>query len=240
MGKRSNFERRAADFYPTPRKAAEPLIAFLQRDGIRYFAEPAAGEGHLIRHLESFGLKCVWASDIRAGLGVPQCDALAKSHFGPIGAIGADARALAASIICTNPPYRDTEGSDRNRALLNKLVRHLAAIAPTWLLVEADWAQTWQAAPLMASCSDIVAIGRVKWIEGSKDTGKQNFAWLRFDARWRDGPRFHWLGRAPQSTAPEAVRCFQDCAQCGQPQAMARRCTGRCGRQMVVCSNLPE
>jgi hypothetical protein len=32
MGKRSNFERREADFYPTPRAAVVPLIPYLSRD----------------------------------------------------------------------------------------------------------------------------------------------------------------------------------------------------------------
>ena len=31
MGKRSNFERREADFYPTPRAAVLPLIPYLRR-----------------------------------------------------------------------------------------------------------------------------------------------------------------------------------------------------------------
>ena len=63
MGKRSHFERREADFYPTPRAAVVPLIPHLR--GIRNFAEPCAGDGALIRHLEEFGLRCVYAGDIR-------------------------------------------------------------------------------------------------------------------------------------------------------------------------------
>ena len=31
MGKRSNFERREADFYPTPRAAVVPLVPYLRR-----------------------------------------------------------------------------------------------------------------------------------------------------------------------------------------------------------------
>ena len=65
MGKRSNFERRPADFYPTPRAAVMPLIPHLR--GIRSFAEPCAGDGALVRHLEEFGLRCVYAGDIRTG-----------------------------------------------------------------------------------------------------------------------------------------------------------------------------
>ena len=58
MGKRSSFERRQADFYPTPRAAVVPLIPYLRRS-IRNFAEPCAGDGALVRHLEEFGLRCV-------------------------------------------------------------------------------------------------------------------------------------------------------------------------------------
>ena len=76
MGKRSNFERREADFYPTPRAAVLPLIPYL-RAGIRTFAEPCAGDGALVRHLETFGLRCVYAGDIRTGQ-----DALALDHYG--------------------------------------------------------------------------------------------------------------------------------------------------------------
>ena len=47
MGKRSNFERREADFYPTPRAAVVPLIPYILGSGIRTFAEPCAGDGAL-------------------------------------------------------------------------------------------------------------------------------------------------------------------------------------------------
>ena len=66
MGKRSNFERREADFYPTPRAAAVPLIPYLAAGGVKTFAEPCAGDGDLVRHLESFGLHCAYAGDIPA------------------------------------------------------------------------------------------------------------------------------------------------------------------------------
>ena len=41
MGKRSAFERRAGDAYPTPIEAVLPLIPHLR--GVRNFAEPCAG-----------------------------------------------------------------------------------------------------------------------------------------------------------------------------------------------------
>ena len=61
MGKRSNFERREADFYPTPRAAVAPLIPHL--GGIRSFAEPCAGDGALVRHMEELGLRCVYSRE---------------------------------------------------------------------------------------------------------------------------------------------------------------------------------
>ena len=168
MGKRSNFERREADFYPTPRAAAVPLIPYLC--GIRSFAEPCAGDGALVRHLEEFGLRCVYAGDIRTGQ-----DALELDHYG------------AADAIITNPPY-DTA---HRRKLMHALISHFQRIAPTWLLLDADWASTLQAVPFLPHCLDIVAIGRVKWIEDSKFTGKDNACWYKFDIRHKCGPVFH-------------------------------------------------
>ena len=59
MGKRSGFARRERDAYPTPIEAVLPLIPHLR--GVRAFAEPCAGDGELVRHLESFGLTCAYA-----------------------------------------------------------------------------------------------------------------------------------------------------------------------------------
>ena len=97
MGKRSNFERRPADFYPTPRAAVVPLIPHLR--GIRSFAEPCAGDGALVRHLESVGLRCVYAGDIRNGQ-----DALAFDNYG------------ATDAIITNPPYTRPSDACADRA----------------------------------------------------------------------------------------------------------------------------
>jgi hypothetical protein len=201
MGKRSDFERREADFYPTPWAAVLPLIPHLRRHGVRSFAEPCCGDGALVRHLESFGLRCVYAGDIRTGQ-----DALELEDYG-----GADCN-------ITNPPYV--------RNLMHRLIEHFQRIAPTWLLLEADWASTKQAAPFLPACSDIVAIGRVKWIPESKHTGKENFAWFRFDARHASGPVFHWRDR-PELRPPAAL-----CVQCGatyQPQRSdSRFCSNAC------------
>jgi hypothetical protein len=105
----------------------------------------------LVGHLESFGLRCVYAGDIATGR-----DALALDTYG-----GADA-------IITNPPYE--------RKTMHALIAHFARVLPTWLLLETDWAYTKQAAPFMPWSSDIVSVGRLRWIEGTSMSGKQNFA----------------------------------------------------------------
>jgi hypothetical protein len=183
MGKRSNFERVPRDFYPTPQTAVPQLIPHLR--GVRSFAEPCCGDRALVRHLDSFGLRCVYAGDIETGQ-----DALALTIAG---CNGADS-------IITNPPYR--------RPLMHALIGHFARILPTWLLLETDWAFTKQAAPFMPSCSDIVSVGRLRWIEGTTMSGMQNFAWYRFDARHSAGPILHAHGSLPMSSRVSL------CAQC--------------------------
>ena len=153
-----------------------PLIPHLR--GIRTFAEPCCGDGALVRHLETFGLRCVYAGDVVTGQ-----DALALDRYG-----GADA-------IITNPPYE--------RPLMHALIAHFQKIAPTWLLLEMDWAATRQAEPFLPSCSDIVVVGRLRLFEGTKHAGKENFGWFRFDRSAR-----RWPGPPPASISALASAPF--------------------------------
>src|SRR5580765_6191374 len=109
MGKRSNFERISRDFYRTPEAAVPPLLPFLR--GVRTFAEPCCGDRALVRHLEAYGLRCLYAGDISDGQ-----DALALDHYGAIDAI------------ITNPPYA--------RPAMHALIAHFQRVAPTWLLID--------------------------------------------------------------------------------------------------------
>ena len=110
----------------------------------------------------------------------------------------------AADAIITNPPY--------TRDVMHRLIEHFQRIAPTWLLLDTDWASTLQAVPFLGHCSDIVTIGRVKWFEGSKHTGKDNHAWYRFDVRHKGGPVFHRRGQS--EVIPS--RRTGICEQCGK------------------------
>jgi hypothetical protein len=176
MGKRSDFERRERDFYPTPAVAVAPLLPHIE--GLRSFVEPCAGAGDLIDHMEAHGLECRNAFDIEP--------LRADVH-------AADARGILfcrGDCFITNPPWR--------RDVLHELIVHLSDIAPTWLLFDADWVHTRQAAPYLPRLRKIVAVGRVKWIPDSKFTGKDNCAWHLFTKPSAEPAVFY--GRAEPST----------------------------------------
>lgn len=158
MGKRSSFVRRERDFYPTPYEAVLPLLPFLP-DGTK-FIEPCAGDGALIRHLEKNGHNCVGAFDIE-----PMAGGVAEGDAFQVMAFGAD-------MFITNPPW--------DRKILHPLIMHLSEQCPTWLLFDADWMHTRQSSELMHRCAKIVSVGRVKWIPGTKNTGKDNCCWYLF------------------------------------------------------------
>jgi hypothetical protein len=156
MSKRTKAGTKGND-WDTPVSAVAPLVPHLH--GVHRFAEPCDGNGHLVRHLEAQGLRCVYRGDIKRGL-----DAFTE----PLERYPLDA-------IITNPPWE--------RRLLHPMIERFQQIAPTWLLFEADWAFTRQANPFMRHCSHIVAVGRVRWVPGTEYTGMENCAWYRFHAQ---------------------------------------------------------
>ena len=158
MGKRSDFERKPRDFYPTPYEAVMPLIPHLWEGS--NFNEPCAGDGALVKHLESIGLKCFFASDIEPrGEGIMQIDALKFKND--------------SCKIITNPPW--------DRKILHPMIEHFRTLNKAWLLIDADWMHTKQSSEYMKYCSRVVSVGRVKWIPDSKMTGKDNCAWFCFE-----------------------------------------------------------
>ncbi len=170
MGKRSSFPRRKADAYQTtdPR-AVKALMPFLF--GVNTFAEPCCGEGKMVEQLEAFGLSCCHATDICYGT-----DALDMKYFGFPDAI------------ITNPPW--------SRHILHPMIMHfMHSVTQVWLLFDSDWAHTVQAAPYLNHCSHIVAVGRMRWIENTKHSSKDNVSWYRFARRHDSGP--HFYGRIP-------------------------------------------
>lgn len=168
MGKRSDFKRKARDLYPTPAAAVLPLIPYLRRDGVKTFAELCCGDGDLIAHLKSHGLRCVHRGDIVTGQ-----DALKVKRYNGDPDVG-----------ITNPPFKYAGDPKNSTRLLRDLIVHFLKLGkPFWLLLPHDWSVNKNTAPLLRHCTDIVAVGRVKWIPNSPFTGKDNSSWYRFDIR---------------------------------------------------------
>ena len=162
MGKRSDFERKPRDFYPTPIEAVEPLIEHLPKEFS--YAEPCAGDGTLCNHLQWYDGVCMWASDIE-----PQAEGIYKDSFENVG----KDKLLESEYIITNPPW--------DRKKLHPMIEHFSKLKPTWLLFDADWMHTKQSKPYMFNCEKIVSVGRIKWFGNM--TGKDNCAWYLFDAQ---------------------------------------------------------
>jgi hypothetical protein len=168
MGKRSDFERKPRDFYPTPYEGVVPLIPHLPSHRF-FYAEPCAGNLDLCKHimLASEGrINVADSFDIE-----PQNNFVVKKDA--LTLTGDDLHPLSEMII-TNPPW--------DRKLLHPMIEHFSSLKPTWLLFDADWAHTRQSSTLIKRCVKIVSVGRLKWIPDSKMSGKDNCAWYLFDA----------------------------------------------------------
>lgn len=175
MGKRSDFERIERDYYQTPFEAVKPLFPFLPA-GRFGFAEPCAGDGRLVRHIRTGTdnrAQCYMATDVE-----PDCEWVLKKDALEI----AEDDLEKVDLIITNPPW---DRSAKSGKLLHRLIDVFTDLRPTWLLFDSDWVQTAQAKPYLDRLVATVAIGRVKWIEDSTMTGKDNCQWHLFhkDAR---------------------------------------------------------
>jgi methylase of polypeptide subunit release factors len=159
MGKRSDFERIGRDFYPTPMEAVLSLLPHLKKYSKYY--EPCAGDGRLVKHLAKHNHDCIEAWDIE-----PQDKSILQENALDI------VFDTSYDYIITNPPW--------DRKILHPMIEHFSNQLPTWLLFDADWMHTKQSSELMKRCEMVVSIGRVKWIEGSQNTGKDNCCWYLF------------------------------------------------------------
>lgn len=177
MAKRSTgqFERIPNDLYRTwdPR-AVKALLPHLA-PGTR-FVEPCAGHGDLIDQLVNAGHDCVGAFDIDPGRGdIKRGDATTLTWKTMTG------------VFVSNPPW--------SRHLLHPIIKALAYQAPTWLLYDSDWLFTGQADPYLPYLRKVVTVGRLKWIPGSPDDGKDNVCWYLFDATRPFSDNLEFIGR---------------------------------------------
>jgi hypothetical protein len=180
MGRRSHFARRPQDDYATPWEAVLPLLPWLAPR--TRFVEPCLGTGALVRHLERAGHICVDSFDL------------------PTDARSARYDVTAETIFCTNPPW--------SRAALHDIIVNLSNQAPTWLLVDYNWAATQQSIPFLPRLRMMAVIGRVRWIPNSPYDGKDDACWLLFEhpSAWA---QTRFIGRQPRETASALLRAAE-------------------------------
>jgi hypothetical protein len=169
MGKRSEFQRRPQDAYPTPAEAVAPLLPHLEPS--TRFIEPCCGDGHLVGHLERAGHICVGQCDLPT-------DARTWRYISNESGV----------LFITNPPWR--------RDVLHPIIVNLSDQGPAWLLIDAGWVHTRQAIPYLSRLRKIVSVGRIRWIEGSSFSSKDDCAWHLFDQPQPDELAVtHFIGR---------------------------------------------
>jgi hypothetical protein len=163
LHQKRGFARRDRDSYDTPPEAIAPLAALLQSP--EPWVEPCAGCGNLVAAIPN----CVDSSDIAPRApSIRQADAFDEHPILPV---------------ITNPPFN----------LADQLLTHWLATAPhVWLLHPLGKIanRNWQWA--MAHATDILPIGRVRWIAGTANGGYVDHVWVRYGGVKSDGIlRFH-------------------------------------------------
>lgn len=183
MGK--TRKRNPRDYYPTidPRAVA-PLVAHLGKR-MRY-AEPCAGAGDLIDLFAPHGWECQWAADLlpmrrtvhSTGQLIAQQDVITLPEL-----IEAEPQ-LVPDLYVTNPAW--------DRRVLHAMIDTLARSRPTWLLFDAGWKETKQAARFGPWCHTIISVGRLQWVEGSDAQSTDDCSWYGFDANHQGGTTYVW------------------------------------------------
>jgi hypothetical protein len=188
----------------TPLATVRPLIPHLSAARVRTFCEPCCGEGDLVRHLESFGLRCTYQGDITTGQ-----DALDIERF-------------------DDPPITNLPFSKHMTKMMLALIRHFIDHAPyCWVLVPLDRISNRYMKPFMPHCTDIVSAGRNKTLQDGGQ-GYDEFAWLRFErAHTSGGAIYH--SRYAVFLLRMATRACASCGRAFQPQrTTARFCSATC------------
>ena len=190
MSKRTDgkFERRERDFYGTP---LTPILRLLPHlSGVDTFAEPMCGDGAIIGPLEDRGWECKFIADLE-----PQGDIRKRALTLDVYDVDA-AHLEGVDEIISNPPWpmnaklRPAGKPDGWPTI--DIIHHLIQFKPAWMLMAADFMHNvYYQEHLARHCTDIVSVGRVKWIADSDNTGFDNAAWYRFERCAETHTRFH-------------------------------------------------
>lgn len=112
---KQNWERKEADYYPTPPEVTMVLMNYLEPYGRMRIREPCCGEGDMSRIMERYGHE-VTSSDLRhTGYG--------KGGVDYINLPETDSEAYEFDAVITNPPFKDSE------AIIRRAMRDAPLVA---------------------------------------------------------------------------------------------------------------
>ena len=169
MGKRSTFPRVPQDAYSTPAEAVAPLLPHLE-PGSRFF-EPCAGQGQLIEHLVNAGHICVGRCDLPT-------DARTWRDL-----------SIESGMHLHNQPAVELAGAARHH---RQSLQSSAGVVVTRQRLGPHAAVDSH----LPRLQKIVSVGRLKWIEDSPHTSKDNAAWMLFTLPRPDECAVtHFIGR---------------------------------------------
>lgn len=175
MGKRSNFEKiDKGKYYTWDKRAGQALMPYMY-DQYTYHncLEPCAGSGDLIEQMP--WLNWVRASDIEpTAEDIEQKDAFSYTQDDLFGI----------DYVVTNP--------DWDRKFLFPFIKHFAPMIHCWLLIDAPWLFNKGSGELIDQyLTDVVPIGRLKWIRDTKMSSKDDCIWARFSYDKTQPARFY-------------------------------------------------
>jgi len=187
MSKRTTLPRNPRDFYEThDPKAVTPIAPLWHLNGTRYI-EPFCGSGELIANIGAqCDALCIYASDIQPlpkVKGVPNTLTFNKQKFDEVYWPDFCDNANITHFI-SNPPWLNDKASDYQ---LLRIINKLAEVRPTWLLLNGNFAFNKRSSNAMAICTDIITVGRLKWIKGSQFSATEDSAWFLFDTKTATG-----------------------------------------------------
>ena len=165
----SNYERREADFYPTPVWVTEAVIPLLLRKVSVNTPvwECACGDGAMSKVLEQHFTRVTSTDLFNYGYGAPDVDFLAQ----PIHVKG---------LVITNPPYGDLAEAFIRKAL--KVTERYQGKVAMLLRHEYDTAKgradLFNKPPHSA---ELVLTSRPRWIEGSTGAPRHSYSWFLWE-----------------------------------------------------------
>lgn len=180
MSKRSDFEKNPRDYYRTfDRRAGNALIEFLHRDNVTMYAEPFAGAGDLYEQLNEHKITCTWLSDLEPQNDLGYAHLMKQCDYKQARVLSGGAHA-----IITNPPF--------TKSVFHEAIEHFTPQVDCWWLMSSDWCFNKGSAKIIDKyVTDIVTIGRMRWIIDSTMSGKDNCVWLKTSRFKKGNTAFH-------------------------------------------------